>query len=525
MADGQIKYSVGFDIQKEGLNQLKTSLQELQKLTEKDLMRINSSDLETARKDLHQIRVQAQNVRTALRDSFNAKLNTHNIESFNKSLEGAHTTIEKIYRAWSAGGTAGQNAFRSLSSQVLSTNIQLKQTNSMLDRMAQTFVNVAKYNFANTVIRGLSSSVQQAFGYVKSLDTSLNNIRIVTGKSADEMQRFAEQANSAAKNLGSTTTDYTNAALIYAQQGLSDKEVQARTAITLKTANVTGQSAAEVSEQLTAVWNGYKVNADQAQVYVDRLAAVAATTASNLEELSKGMGKVASAAATMGVSEQQLAAQLSTIISATKQAPESVGTALRTVYARISDIQAGIDEEGVSLGNYSGKMEALGFSVLDMNGKLRDMGEVMEEIGSRWDTLTREQQVYLAQTMAGQRQYNNLLSLFDNFEEYNKALNTAQNAAGTLEEQQDIYMDQTAAHLQQLKASVEDIYDSLINTDTIKDLTDGLSTAATFVANFVDSLGGGVGVLQTLGALGMTVFSEQIAKGINSVIRFLDGKK
>ena len=518
MADGQIKYSVGFDIQKEGLNQLKASLQELQKLTEKDLMRINDSDLETARKDLHQIRVQAQNVRTALRDSFNAKLNTHNIESFNQSLEGAHTTIEKIYKAWSAGGTAGQNAFRSLSSQVLSTNIQLKQTNTMLDRVAQTFVNVAKYNFANTVFRGLSSSVQQAFGYVKSLDTSLNNIRIVSGKSADEMQRFAEQANNAAKNLGATTTDYTNAALIYAQQGLSDKEVQARTAITLKTANVTGQSAAEVSEQLTAVWNGYKVNADQAQVYVDRLAAVAATTASDLEELSKGMGKVASAAATMGVSEEQLAAQLSTIISATKQAPESVGTALRTVYARISDIQAGIDEEGVSLGNYSGKMAALGFNVLDMNGKLRDMGEVMEEIGSRWDTLTREQQVYLAQTMAGQRQYNNLLSLFDNFDEYNKALDTARNATGTLQEQQDIYMDSTAAHLQQLKASVEDIYDSLIDTDTIKSLTDGLSTAATFVANFVDSLGGGVGVLQTLGALGVSVFSEQIAKGINSTI-------
>jgi len=163
-------------------------------------------------------------------------------------------------------------------------------------------------------------------------------------------------------------------------------------------------------------------------------------------------------------------------------------------------------------------MAALGFSVLDMNGKLRDMGEVMEEIGSRWDTLTREQQVYLAQTMAGQRQYNNLLSLFDNFDEYNKALDTARNATGTLQEQQDIYMDSTAAHLQQLKASVEDIYDSLINTDTIKGLTDGLSTAASFVANFVDSLGGGVGVLQTLGALGMTVFSEQIAKGINSVI-------
>ena len=68
-------------------------------------------------------------------------------------------------------------------------------------------------------------------------------------------------------------------------------------------------------------------------------------------------------------------------------------------------------------------MAELGINVLDANGKLRDMGDVMEEIGGKWGDLTREQQVYLAQTMAGQRQYNNLLALFDNFEQYNKALN------------------------------------------------------------------------------------------------------
>jgi TP901 family phage tail tape measure protein len=229
-------------------------------------------------------------------------------------------------------------------------------------------------------------------------------------------------------------------------------------------------------------------------LYVDRLAAVAATTASDLEELSTGMSKVASAAAAMGVGEDQLAAQLSTIISVTKQAPESVGTALRTVYARISDIKAGIDEDGVTLGNYSGKMAELGFNVLDASGNLRDMGEVIEEIGGRWEDLTREQQISLTQTMAGQRQYNNLLALFDNFEQYNEALNTAQNAAGTLQKQQDIYMESTKAHLQVLKASVEDVYDSLIDANAkngINDLIDGLSEAAGVVANLVDSLGGG----------------------------------
>ena len=86
-------------------------------------------------------------------------------------------------------------------------------------------------------------------------------------------------------------------------------------------------------------------------------------------------------------------------------------------------------------------------------------------------------------------------------------------------------MEQTAAHLQQLKASVEDIYDSLINTDSINGLVDGLSAAATFTANLVDSLGGGETILRSLGAIGVTVFSEQIAKGLNTTITNLEISK
>jgi len=42
------------------------------------------------------------------------------------------------------------------------------------------------------------------------------------------MGKFAEQANTAAESLGRTTTDYTKAALIYAQQGLDDEEIAKR---------------------------------------------------------------------------------------------------------------------------------------------------------------------------------------------------------------------------------------------------------------------------------------------------------
>jgi len=279
--------------------------------------------------------------------------------------------------------------------------------------MAVTFKNTVRYGISSSIFNNFTNSIQKAYDFTKNLDTSLNDIRIVSNKSAEEMERLAISANKAAQSLGRTTLDYTKAATIYYQQGLSNDEVEKRTELTLKAANVTGQNAQEVSEQLTAVWNGYQVTGKALEDYVDKLAAVAASTAADLEELSTGMSKVASAAHVMGVDVDQLNAQMATIISVTKQAPESVGTALRTIYARIADIKAGLDDE-VSLGNYSGKMKKLGIDVLDASGNLREMGDVIEEIGGKWESMSREQQVNLAQIMAGTRQYNNLLTLFDN---------------------------------------------------------------------------------------------------------------
>jgi hypothetical protein len=64
---------------------------------------------------------------------------------------------------------------------------------------------------------GVIQGFKSAIGYAKDLDSSLNNIRIVTGMSKDEMADFAQQANKAAKALKTSTVAYTDAALIYYQ--------------------------------------------------------------------------------------------------------------------------------------------------------------------------------------------------------------------------------------------------------------------------------------------------------------------
>ena len=249
----EIRYKVGFDIDKTGLNQLKSSLQDLQKMSLSEIMRVNNTDLSSARMIFKDISSSARTVEKALDEAFNTKLNTVNIETFNEKLKASGININQVYQNFSKAGAAGEAAFRRLTTSLTTTNLQLKETHKVLDKMATTLVNTVKWNAASTAVNGISRAAQQAWGYIKALDTSLNNIRVVTGKSSEEMANFAIQANEAAKSLGRTTVDYTKAALIYAQQGLNDAEIQERTNVTLKVANITGQSADEVSEQLTAV--------------------------------------------------------------------------------------------------------------------------------------------------------------------------------------------------------------------------------------------------------------------------------
>jgi len=77
----------------------------------------------------------------------------------------------------------------------------------------------------------------------------------------------------------------------------------------------------------------------------------------------------------------------------------------------------------------------------------------MEEIGERWQTLTKEQQIYLASTMGGQRQVNQLMALFNNWTTYSDLLNISLESEGTLAEKNSRYMESLGAKMNQLAAA------------------------------------------------------------------------
>jgi TP901 family phage tail tape measure protein len=520
---GQVIFDVGFNVNSESLKAVREELKSIQSMTTNDI--VSSDPYSKIKQGLRDAQDAARDLDNILQDSFNQDLGVMNIAKFQQGVEKSYGSLNALQARLSGAGDVGASAFRRICTEIITTNSYVKKTDELVSKMATTLGNTLKWNISSSIINKLTGSIQEAWGYTKALDGSLNDIQIVTNKSSEDMAKFAVQANNAAKSLKTTTTAYTDAALTFYQQGLSDEDVAARAETSLKVSNVTGLSGDQSAEYVTAVLNGYKVAAEDAEGAMDKLAAVGAATASSLAELSEGMAKVASAANAMGVSEDQLAATLSTVISVTRQDASTVGTAFKTIYARISDIKAGTAEAEISLGNYTKKMAEMGFSVLDSTGNMRDLGEVIEEIGGKWATLSREQQISLAQTMAGTRQYNNLIALFDNWADYEDALNVSMQANGTLQKQQEIYAESLTAKLNGLKAAKEDLFDSLVDTDSFKDLIEIFTKLINVLSTFVDGIGGGGAALAYLGSILTKVFNKQIAGSIKNLATNLNGMK
>lgn len=503
----QVTYDINFNTNMTSLEQLKETLSNLETMTRR--FKINVDGVEVTKAELNKIQAIAEQVGSAIEDSFNPKLNTINFVQFQNILKSTGLDIKVIESEFSKLGVTGKNAFRDLAEQIYTSNAALKQTKGFLANLGETLFNAAKWSVAYGAINNITNGIKSAWTYAVSLDSALNDIRIVTGKSYEEMEKFAKSANKAAKTLGTSTMDYTKGSLIYYQQGLGQKDVEARTAVSAKTANVTGQSMQEVSEELTAVWNGFQVTAQDAESYVDRLAAVAAASASDLEELSTAMSRVASSANTMGINIDQLTAQIATIESVTRQDAASIGTALKTIYSRMGDLAIGTkDEFGVALGDVSGKMKQMGIDILDQSGNMRSMGTIIEEVAAKWDTWTSAQQQAAAVALAGKRQYNNLFALFENWDMYEANKTVSENSIGELQKQQDTYMESTRAHLEQLSTSAEKVKNAFFDNKQVNGFIDILSKVVDLFGTFVENIGGGATLLiGTFGILGKSMSS------------------
>ena len=469
-------------------------------------------------KDVQEATMAVAQLQSNLTAATNVDTGKLDLSRFKQSMDASGMSLEKYQEKLADLGPAGDAAFANLANAILKAEIPLRRSNTYLSEMWTTLKNTARWQISSSIMHGFMGTLQTAYGYAQNLNHSLNEIRIVSGQSTEQMAKFAIEANNAAKSLSTSTTRYTDAALIFYQQGLGDAEVKERTEAVIKMANVTGEEAADVSSYMTAIWNNFDDGSKSLEYYGDVLAKLGAETAASSEEIAAGLEKFVAIGDTVGLSYEYATAAITTVVDKTRQSADTVGTAFKTIFSRLQGLQLGETlEDGTTLNKYSSALATVGINIMDTNGELRAMDDILDELGSKWSSLDKATQTALAQTVGGARQYTQLIALLDNYESFQENINTALTSEGALQEQADIYAESWEASRNRVKAAAQDMYDSLINDEFFIDLNSGIETTLNGISGLIDGIGGVKGILLSVMPIFTTLFQKQILSSIGDI--------
>ena len=201
-------------------SQAKAQLQQLKnQLTELTKLNSISNDNFALTKEIQDASTAAAQLKVQLTAATDVNTGKLDLSKFSQQLSQSGMSIDKYYSALTSLGPAGEKAFATLASSIQNADARLGNANSALAQFATTLKNTARWQISSSILHGFMSTLSSAYSYAQNLNKSLNDIRIVTGESEEQMAKFAVQANKAAQSLSTTTTAYTNASLIFYQQG------------------------------------------------------------------------------------------------------------------------------------------------------------------------------------------------------------------------------------------------------------------------------------------------------------------
>ncbi len=325
--------------------------------------------------------------------------------------------------------------------------------------------------------RGFKDLINYSYEFYKSLDSALNQIYVVSNLSSEAVNDLTQNFVNMAERTGMAIDDVTTAAVLFYQQGLNTNEVLTMTEVTAQFAKVAGTDASDAADKLTAAINGYCLAAEDESLVADKFNKVAAASAADIDELSTAFSKAAAQANQAGVSMDNYLAYIATMEEATREAPENIGTSLKTIFSRMQQVkEAGTTEEGdVDINQVETALNSVGVALRDTKGELRDLEEVFAELGPKWQTLDRNTQAYIGTIVAGTRQQSRFITLMQNWDRVLELSEDSQNSAGMQALMHAKAMESVESKTQQLNVAWQEFISNLTNSETIKNIIELLT--------------------------------------------------
>lgn len=454
-----------------------------------------------------------------------------NMEGVEHALESmASEAKDKVAQAFNGVTTAAEDVNESLkqTGQAVGNFDDLRKEASRAEQDMENLKNQVLDFFSITnTIQIFKNAIRDAFDTVKELDAAMTETAVVTdfsiGDMWDKLPEYSEQAT----KLGASIKSLYEATTLYYQQGLKSGQAMGIGIETMKMARIANMDAAQATEAMTAALRGFnmEINEMSATRVNDVYSELAAITAADTSQIATAMSKTASIAKSANMEFETTAALLAQIIETTQEAPETAGTAMKTIIARFTEVKklfsegmlSGEDAEGeaIDINKIDAALKTVGISLKDFLTGEKGIDDIFLELASKWDTLDLATQRYIATTAAGSRQQSRFLAMMGNYERTMELVTAANNSAGASQKQFSKTLESLDAKLQKLKNAWDTFTMGLANNELIKAGVDLLTKLLETANDLTDDLGGTIG---SIAKLGITLAALKAGKNIfNSI--------
>ena len=376
----------------------------------------------------------------------------------------------KAQRAYNSEKVKAQKGGASNIFEVIGSNIK--------NTITRMFDYTGVYRVLNKLMASFSKVVQLS----KELDSTMFNLRVVTGDSREETVGLIGDYRKLADQLGATTVQIANAANEWLRQGYEAQ--QANELITASTylSKLGMIESGQATEYLTSMIKGFKLEVSDAIDVVSKLTAVDMEAASSAGDIAAALQNVSTTAQLAGVSLDETIAYATTIIETTQRDASSVGMALRTIMSRYGNVKAGAytkmnleyssDTDLENLNDIEKVLGKIGIRIRSTNTEFRSFSDVLEELSDRWINLDNVSKNAIATAMAGVRQREQFLVLMENMDRVEELEQVSATSQGTAEQKYAAYMETIESASNRLQSAWENLAMTLEQSGLVKLFTD-----------------------------------------------------
>jgi len=415
-------------------------------------------------------------------------------------------------------------SFRSLDAQAVASGL------NNANKSAMSFgesIQVAAYKMGiwlgvGNLIFGVISQLKESLVFLSEMNQGFTNMSLEMTDVNLNFNEITQSANSYAIAMGTTTTAIMKGLEVFSTYTSTLDESIKKTQAAAIMSNITGQSMTDSADQLMGTLAQYRLGAEDALGIVDTIASVSRNLQVDfpkaVSEISNGMRTVGAVSAEAGVSVQELSGMLGTLVETTRRSGSQVANGLKMIFSRLGNV--GEDTNPEEFKKVENSLYNIGVVMKDSATSIKPASVLLSEIASKWSTLNDIERQATATAVSSIYQRNIFVSLMQNYDKVLQNTTSATDANGVALQKQDIYMKSLKAHTSEFVTSLQGLYLSMANQDTLKGVVDA-GTGIVNVFSKLSSVLGTIPVLLGTVVAGVSLFSRKFRESVIGSVGYL----